>query len=188
MVAQQRISSNREQFLSISLLNANILLFRAETIDDDERDDSGDSQDGNGNDDDGDNEADGHGNNDDGDNEADGNGSDGQGSDCEDEGNTAVGGSTPPTNDAKDGKSKPLKPTKADTPGPSTRAKTDAKGVAVTRPEWMSHSKNYLLGIEGRDSWEKLVQSWMVFEERLGYPDREVSFVIPTLVPMTCCL
>src|ERR1700733_11031933 len=57
-VARQRISLNRRQFLSISLLNANLLLFRAETIDDDERDDSGDSQDANGNDDNGDNEAD----------------------------------------------------------------------------------------------------------------------------------
>jgi hypothetical protein len=42
-------------------------------------------------------------------------------------------------------------------------------------PLWMSHAKNYLLGIDGGAHWKELVEAWMTLEGLLAYPDREVS-------------
>ena len=44
-------------------------------------------------------------------------------------------------------------------------------------PSWISHAKNYFLGIEAGDDWKKLVESWLQFEKLVGYPDHEVSLL-----------
>lgn len=46
---------------------------------------------------------------------------------------------------------------------------------ALSLPPWMPHAKNYLLSIKAGGDWKKLVESWLRFEELIGYPDREVN-------------
>ncbi|KZT03351.1 uncharacterized protein LAESUDRAFT_606537, partial [Laetiporus sulphureus 93-53] len=38
-------------------------------------------------------------------------------------------------------------------------------------PTWIQDARQYFTGVTGVGSWKTLVNSWLTFEHRLGYPD-----------------
>lgn len=53
-----------------------------------------------------------------------------------------------------------------------------SSGPSSLVPKWMTNAEEYLRGVDGGgEGWDVVLGNWLLLEERLGYPDSQVSLL-----------